>query len=29
MVRARYGTRTALAALEAILGQRLFPQDTP
>jgi len=27
MARARYATRTALAALEAILGQRLFSQD--
>jgi outer membrane protein TolC len=29
MVQARYGTRLALAALEAILGQRLFSQETP
>lgn len=29
VVRARYGARLALASLEAMLGQRLFTQDTP
>jgi outer membrane protein TolC len=29
LVQARYGTRRALAALEAMLGQRLFTQESP